>query len=63
MVLGPCDLDKLQVGEGSDIKVRDVLQRRGAVVELAVAAADRQRLCPVCAAERGRTVQPTDVRR
>ena len=57
------NLDKLQVGEGSDVEVRCVLLRRDAVVELTVAAANRERLGPVGSAQRGCSVQPADVGR
>lgn len=55
------NLDKLHVGESSDVEVWRVLLRRDAVVELGVAAADGERLGAVCAAQGGRAVQPAEV--
>lgn len=56
-------LDVLQVGEGPHVEVGRVLLRRHAAVELAVAAADGQRVRPVGAAQGGRAVQPAEVGR
>lgn len=55
------NLDKLHVGEGSDVEVRRVLLQRHAVVELGVAAADGERLGAVGATQGGRAVQPAEV--
>lgn len=63
LVLSPGDLDKLQVGEGSDVEVGCVLLRGDAVVELAVAAADGERLGPVGSAQGGCSVQAAEVGR
>lgn len=57
------NLDKLQVGESSDVEVGRVLLQGDAVVELAVAAADGERLRPVGPAQGGRAVQPAEVGR
>lgn len=56
-------LDELQVCEGPDVEVGRVLLRRDAAVELAVAAADGQRLGAVGAAQRRRAVQAAEVGR
>lgn len=57
------NLNELQVAEGPDVEVWRVLLRGDAAVELAVAAADRERLGPVSSAQGRRSVQPTEVRR
>lgn len=57
------NLDKLQVCERSDVEVGRVLLRWEAAVELAVAAADGERLRAVRSAQRGCAVQPADVGR
>lgn len=55
------NLDELQVGESSDIEVRCVLLHGDAVVELAVAPTDGERLRPVGSAQRGGAVQSAEV--
>lgn len=57
------DLDKLQVGERPDVEVGDILLQREAVVELAAAAADGERVGPVRSAQRARSVQAAEVGR
>lgn len=58
------NLNKLQVTEGSNVEVWCVLMCRDAVVQLAVAATDGQRLSgPVRSAQRCRSVQPAEVGR
>lgn len=57
------NLDKLQVGESSDVEVRCVLLQGDAVVELGVTPTDGERLRPVGSAQRGGTVQPAEVGR
>lgn len=56
-------LDELQVCERPDVEVGCVLLYWQAAVELAVAAADGERLRPVGSAQRRRAVQPAEVRR
>lgn len=57
------NFDKLQVAQGSNVEVGCVLVSRDAVVELAVAAANGERLGPVRSAQRRCSVQPAEVGR
>lgn len=53
-------LDELQVCERAHAEVGGVV-RRGGAGELCVTAADGERLCGVCAGQRGRAVQTAEV--
>lgn len=57
------DLNELQVREGSDVEVRNVLLQRVAVVQLGVAPTEGERVHPVGSTHRGRAVHQDEVGR